>query len=157
VHLDVYTKVAVIAQFFNRGSPSAVECVALPIIMTGVNLDITSMDLKGTAISAAHAALISYDTLKEGNKVVVLAATADFLSDVESEINEVSNGFDQYPVVACVGPDTVPDPNAEIILSLSSEVSKLSSAHIQMIIVCETNTIIRFIFGLLIIFRNLEV
>ena len=142
--------------FFNRGSPTAVECVALPIIMSGTNLDIISMDLKGTAISAAHAALVSCDALKEGNKVVVLAATADFLSDVESEISEVTHGYDQYPTVACVGPDTVPDPNAQIILSLSSEISKLSSAHFQMIIVCETNTIIRFPFALLFIFQNLE-
>jgi hypothetical protein len=118
-------------------------------MMTGTNLDVTCMDLKWTAISAAHAALLSYDALKEGNKVAVIAYTPDFLSDVESEIREVSYGYDQYPTVACVGPDTVIDPNAQIILSLSSEVSKLSSTLFQMIIVCETNTIIRSFFGFL--------
>jgi hypothetical protein len=111
--------------------------------MTAVNLDIISMDLKGTAISAAHAALVSFDALKQGNKIVVLASTADFLSDVENEISEVSSGYDQRPTVACVGPASVPDPNAQILLSLSSEISKLSSEPMQMIIVCEANTIIR--------------
>lgn len=112
------------------------------------------MDLKGTAIAAAHAALVSYDALKEGNKVVVLAATGDFLSDVENEIREVSTGYDQYPIVACVGPDTVPEPNAQIILSLSTEISKLSSEHFQMVIVCETNTIIRFPLALVLLSKS---
>jgi hypothetical protein len=111
-------------------------------MMAGANLDITSMDLKGSAISAAHAALVSYDVLKQGKKVVVLAASVEFLSDVENEIKEVTSD-QQGPTVACVGPNTIPDPNAQIILSLSSEFSKMTSELFETIIVCEANNIIR--------------
>lgn len=94
-------------------------------------------------MAVAHAALIASDSLSPGRKVVVLAATDEFLSEVELEINEIAKTQDKSPLFARLGSLSSGDTNTQIILALPSDKSKLNPTVLQLAIVCELNAIIR--------------
>ena len=126
-----------------RLSPNTVERVALPAIVAGLNIDIITADLKGTSIAAAHAALITFDALKEGSKIAIVASTEEFLADVETEIHEIGKLHANTPSIARLGSASIGD--AGVILALPCDKSKLAPLELQLVIVCELNAIIRFV------------
>jgi hypothetical protein len=120
-----------------------VDRVCLPFFFGGINLDISSSDLKGTSVTTAHAVLIASEESKQDKKVVVMAATEEFLSDVEAEIREMTKSYDSPPRIARLANLPSGDADVQIILALPSDRSKEFPSLKQLVVVCELNAIIR--------------
>ena len=111
---------------------------------SGVNLDITFTDNQGSSLCAAHSILIACDAAKPETRLVVVAATKEFLLDVEAEFKLIAGALPTTPKIAIVDGNSSVDKEARVILMLANEVGTIKIDNIQFVAICEVNAIFRF-------------
>ncbi len=116
----------------DKGNPSSLEAVALPLALCGLNLDLSTMNSRGVANLVANTAVATVQAEGAKPQVLILAQSGDFTTLLKTSISTLGSSMSKPVTVGAVG-----DKAAHIVIGSAADASKAAVESLRLVVLTE--------------------
>mmetsp|Transcript_45800 Transcript_45800/g.107493 ORF Transcript_45800/g.107493 Transcript_45800/m.107493 type:complete len:494 (-) Transcript_45800:345-1826(-) len=130
---------AIIKVLSEKGNPSSIEAVALPLALSGLNLDLSTLNSRGVANLVATTAVASVQADTAKPQVLLIAQSSDFIDLLKSSVASLAAAASKKVSVGGMG-----DAAAHIVIGTTADLPKAAVDELKLVVLMEIDQICAF-------------